>query len=79
MEKLKKNLNDNIFCGSQTPFPIKDSLAITMDRGDGCEPENIHSIDRGAVTSKHSCHHQKFEPRMVWFSNVKNNNTKFKK
>ena len=67
------------FCGSQTPIPIIDGLVIKMDRGGDCEPENTHSIDRGGDTSKHSCHHQEFEPSMIWSSNVKNSNTKFKK
>ena len=53
------------FCGSQAPIPIIDSLAIKMDRGGDCEPENTHSIDRGADTSKHSCCYQEFEPSMI--------------
>ena len=53
------------FCGSQAPIPIIDSLAIKMDRGGDCEPENTHSIDRGPDTSKHSCRYQEFEPSMI--------------
>ena len=66
------------FCGSQTYIPIITNLAIKMDGGDGGEPENIWSIDRGAVTSKLSCCHQELKPRIVRSSNVKkNNNTNF--
>lgn len=43
-----------------------------MDGGDGGEPENIWSIDRGAVTSKLSCCRQELKPRIVRSSNVNN-------
>ena len=33
-------------------FLLIDSLAIKMDRGGDCEPENTHSTDLGAAAAK---------------------------